>query len=321
MKSQKDNQTNKTLKYIFKIPTLFIKYFIIGLKYLLLTFPLFIKRKIIDKNKSPKKIISLSILLLSSITYLVSVFILTRWFIQNERNKNFIDSLMEQETYIIKEETQDQYNDTNNINTIPNNNNNSSTDNYVPNFININLNYYINKNKETVGWIKIDNTKINYPIVQHQNNIYYLEHDFYNKKTDVGWIFADYRNNFHTLENNTIIYGHNLIDKYMFGNLPDFLNKKWLNDQSQQYIKLQTRNQNTIWQIFSVYKIEPTTDYLQTRFGSIESYQNFLTTIKNRSIHNLNIEVDYTDKILTLSTCDNTGKYRVVVHAKLIKIQ
>ena len=85
------------------------------------------------------------------------------------------------------------------------------------NYINVNLDYYINKNSETVGWIQINGTHVNYPIVKHQDNSYYLEHDFYKRKTSVGWIFADYRNNFDTLDNNTIIYGHNLINKTIGG--------------------------------------------------------------------------------------------------------
>ena len=317
----------KEIKKIFKIPLDFLKYFYIGIKYLLLALPIFIKRKLFDKNKSPKQIISLSILILSTTTYFISVFIITRWYIQYERNKNFIDSLTKQEVFIIKEENNTQYIDDNNITKPPANNitNNTTSqnqnNNYTPTFTNVNLNYYINKNKDTVGWIKIDGTKVNYPIVQHNDNKYYLEHEFYNHKTNVGWIYVDYRNNFETLDNNTNIYGHNLIDKSMFGQLPNFLNHNWTKNNKQHYIKLQTKNQNTIWEIFSVYKIEPITDYLQTKFSSIESYETFLNTLKNRSVHKLNVELNYTDKILTLSTCDNTGRYRVAIHAKLIQIQ
>lgn len=329
MKQKKAN-TN-IIKKIFNLPISFIKYFFIGLKYLLLALPLFIKRKIFPKKKNPQQIISFYILLLSTTAYLLSIFLLTKWFVQYERNKNFINSLTEQETFIIKEENNNQYTDTNNTNT-PENNTEIQTNqtppteeidysNYTPTFLNINLNNYINQNKETVGWIKIDGTKVNYPIVQHNDNKYYLEHDFYNHKTNVGWIYGDYRNNFETLDNNTIIYGHNLIDKSMFGQLPNFLNHNWTKNNKQHYIKLQTKNQNTIWEIFSVYKIEPITDYLQTKFSSIESYETFLNTLKNRSVHKLNVELNYTDKILTLSTCDNTGRYRVAIHAKLIQIQ
>ena len=107
----------------------------------------------------------------------------------------------------------------------------------------------------------------------------------------------------------------------MFGEIPDFLEEEWLNKEKKPYIKVSTIHHNTVWEIFSIYKIEPTTDYLQAKFNSIEHYSTFLTLIKNRSKKNFNIEIQPTDKIITLSTCDHTGLYRVVVHAKLIKIQ
>ena len=75
-----------------------------------------------------------------------------------------------------------------------------------------------------------------------------------------------------------------------------------------------------VWKIFSVYTIEPESYYIKTLFNNIE-YQQFIDTIKSRSIYNFNEEVNINDKILTLSTCDNSGKKRVVVHAKLIKSQ
>lgn len=321
--------------FILKSPLIFIKYFIIGMKCIIITFPLMIIKKTINifkKEKSPNKIISLLIISLSFSTYLICIFILTRWYIQTERNKKFTNSLTEQISLIINEENNtNEYKDTNNE-LIPSENisnteinqdqqTNITNPTYVPSYINVNLNYYINQNKDTVGWIKIDNTKIDYPLLQSTNNTHYLNHDFYNKKTSIGWLYADYRNNFKTLDNNTIVYGHNLIDQYMFGILPTFLDEKWLNMPEQHYIKISTTTSNQIWQIFSVYKIEPTTDYLQTKFYSLETYQNFINKITNRSIHKLNINVTTTDKILTLSTCDNTGKKRVVIHAKLIKIK
>ena len=236
--------------FIIKSPIVFIKYFLLGLKSLIITLPALIINKsiyIIKKEKTSKQIFSLSIITLSFTTYLISIFILTRWYVQTERNKKFINSLTEQINLLIEEEnTTNEYNDTNAPTTTPNINqeieqsppNKENILNYKPTYTNINLNYYINKNKDTVGWIKIDNTKVNYPIVQSTNNTYYLDHDFYNTKTSIGWIYADYRNNFDIFNNNTIIYGHNLIDQYMFGILPTFLNKDWLNKPEQHYIKI-----------------------------------------------------------------------------------
>jgi len=184
----------------------------------------------------------------------------------------------------------------------------------------VNFDDLIKENKDTIGWIKIDKTNINYPFVQYKDNDFYLKHDFNKKESKTGWIFADYRNNLETLDNNTILYGHNLINNTMFGDIPDFLKSSWLNKENKPYIKLSTKHHNTLWQIFSIYQTEPTTDYLQTKFNSMENYKNFLNTITSKSSYNFNIATSPTDKIITLSTCDDTGKYRVVVHAKLISI-
>lgn len=298
---------------IIKIPKSLKKYFLIGFKSIFFSFPLQIFNKITKKEKKIPHII----LILSITTYLLCIFILTRWYVQTERTKKFSNSIINQE---LIEPTQNNSNEYQDINTPITNDKKDNYNNQQQSYKNINLNYYINKNSDTVGWLKIDGTNINYPVVQCKDNDYYLNHDFYKRKTNTGWIFADYRNNFNNLNNNTIIYGHNLVNKTMFGNIPDFLNEKWLNKKNKPYINLTTKKANTTWQIFSIYKIKPTTDYLQTQFNSFETYKNFIEKIKNRSIKNFNIEILPTDKIITLSTCDNSGKYRVVVHAKLINI-
>lgn len=324
----------KLIHYLFlgiiftiKLPYYCIKYAIIGLitsisiipKYIILGIKfIFRKNNTYAEKKLENNFIPIIITTLSIITYLISIFILTRWYVQNERSKKFTNSINITKEEI-KEDTPNQYQDlTNNVKqeeTIVDSS-------YInTNFISVNLNYYTSKNNETVGWIQVNGTNINYPIVQHEDNNFYLEHDFYKRKTNIGWIFADYRDNMENLNNNTIIYGHNLINRTMFGSLPYMLNKNWFNSKNNQYIKLSTKTSNTIWQIFSVYKIEPTTDYLQSVFNSIENYQNFLNTLKNRSIRDFNVNLNYTDKIITLSTCDDTGTKRVAVHAKLIKIE
>ena len=324
----------KLMHYLFlgiiftiKLPYYCIKYAIIGLitsisiipKYIILGIKfIFRKNNTYAEKKLENNFIPIIITTLSITTYLISIFILTRWYVQNERSKKFTNSINITKEEI-KEDTPNQYQDlTNNVKqeeTIVDSS-------YInTNFISVNLNYYTSKNNETVGWIQVIGTNINYPIVQHEDNNFYLEHDFYKRKTNIGWIFADYRDNMENLNNNTIIYGHNLINRTMFGSLPYMLNKNWFNSKNNQYIKLSTKTSNTIWQIFSVYKIEPTTDYLQSVFNSIENYQNFLNTLKNRSIRDFNVNLNYTDKIITLSTCDDTGTKRVAVHAKLIKIE
>lgn len=335
------------IKTIIISPFYFLKYLLIGIITIIAIFPYHIITGIkfllsppksnIELKKIEQKFIPITILTLSIITYLLSIFILTRWFVQNQRTKNFTDSfnnitIIEEETH---QNTTNQYEDSHKDSIeipspdVPTNQDNTNKTNTTPtitnkidtNFINVNLNYYSQKNSETVAWLQINGTKINYPVVQHSDNDFYLEHDFYKRKTKNGWIFGDYRNNFENFNNNTIIYGHNLINGTMFGTLPKLLNKNWFSNQNNHYIKLSTKNTNTIWQIFSVYKIAPTTDYLQTRFNSTIAYQDFLNTLKNRSEYKFNLDLNYTDKIITLSTCDNTGTKRVAIHAKLINIE
>ena len=309
----------KILNYLFLIP----KYLISGIIFI-------IKPKKMNnssENKITKKFIPITIISLSIITYLISIFILTRWYVQSERSKKTTSDFIKEPITNIATNSEDinQYEEFNkpeeltpNENTTENSNNTTNIQTFNTNMLNINLNYYIQKNNETVAWILVNGTKVNYPVVKHSDNDFYLEHDFYQRKTANGWIFADYRNNFDYFDNNTIIYGHNLINNTMFGTIPDLLKKSWYNNEINHYIKLSTKNANTLWKIFSVYKIEPTTDYLQTKFNSNTNYEEFLSKIKNRSIYNFNVELNYTDKIITLSTCDDIGTKRVVVHAKLI---
>ncbi|MEE3344203.1 MAG: class B sortase [Bacilli bacterium] len=306
-KNKKNKKSKKNILYnIITWP----KYFIIGIKLL------FDEEKQEELNMEDR-IIPIIVTTLSIITYLMCVFLITRWYVQNERNQKFAKSLTEE----INEITNEENKQTNNSN---NNTNNSKYNYKYPDdlsFLNVNLNPYIRINSETVAWIQVNGTGISYPVVKHKDNNYYLNHDFYKRKTDVGAIFADYRDNFDILNNNNIIYGHNIINQTMFGQLPRVLKKSWQSNKNNHYIKLSTKKTNTIWKVFSTYEIVPTTDYLQSIFYSNETYNNFLQKIKNRSTYNFNTNVKYEDKIITLSTCNNSGTKRVVVHAKLVNLE
>lgn len=177
------------------------------------------------------------------------------------------------------------------------------------------------ENSDTVGWIYVNNTNINYPIVQSGDNSYYLNHSFKKTYSDSGWIFADFRSNLNNLEKNTVLYGHGRIDYTMFGSLDETLKQNWYTNPENQIIKLSTPTKNMLWQVISVYTIPSESYYLTHTFENDESYQKFLNTIVGRSIYNFNVSVVPSDNILTLSTClDNNGN-RVVLHAKLVKTE
>ncbi len=186
------------------------------------------------------------------------------------------------------------------------------------NLIDVDFNDLKNINPSTIGWIQVNGTNINYPFVQTNDNKYYLNHSFNKSKNSAGWVFMDYRNNISVLDKNTIIYAHGRLDNTMFGSLKNILTSGWLNNKNNYIVKLSTEYENNLWQVFSVYKIKTTNDYLQISFISNESFLEFTDKLIKRSNFNFNTKVNENDKILTLSTCYNE-KEKVVLHAKLIK--
>lgn len=175
-------------------------------------------------------------------------------------------------------------------------------------------------NKDVKGWIQVKGTLVNYPYVQYSDNDYYLNHSFENNSNSAGWIYMDYRNNPNDFDNNTIIYGHNRLNKTMFGSLKDTTNKDWFNNKENHIIYLSNERYNTMWQIFSIYKTPNTNDYLITNFNNETEFNIFIRNALTRSIYDFKTNITNNDKILTLSTC-NGSKVKLVVHAKLIKIQ
>ena len=177
------------------------------------------------------------------------------------------------------------------------------------------------QNPDTIGWIYVPNTNVDYPVVQTTDNDYYLNHSFDKSENSAGWVFADFRDDFDNLSRNTVIYAHGRKDKVMFGSLTNTLQKNWYTNLDNQIIQLSTLKYNTMWQVFAVYKIEAESYYITTDFSSDESFQEFINTMVSRSIYDFGVDVNKEDKLLTLSTCYNDNGIRLVVQAKLVKIQ
>lgn len=174
------------------------------------------------------------------------------------------------------------------------------------------------QNSETVAWLKVNNTKIEYPVVKNKNNDYYLTHSFDKSENSAGWIFADYKNKFDGKDKNIVVYGHNRRDGSMFGSLKNILSSKWYNNEENQNVIFNINGQNYTYRVFSVYQIEKEDYYIKTNFSSNNEYEKFLNTIKKRSVNDFKEDVSKDDTILTLSTCANNNMYRVVLHAKRI---
>lgn len=158
-----------------------------------------------------------------------------------------------------------------------------------------------------------------YPVVKGTNNSFYLNHCFDKSNNSAGWIFADYRNKFDNTDKNIVIYGHNIRDGSMFGSMLNILNAKWYENEENTNITLYTENEKCMYKVFSVYKIENEDYYIKTEFKNDNEFEDFIKTLKKKSIKDFNVDVSKDDNILTLSTCANNNKYRVVLHAKKVK--
>lgn len=263
-----------------------------------------------------KNIILILIFLILFITLNISIYNIIKWKLDSNKTNEEINTIQENTnieevkdnkgTEIIKQAEK-----------IPKEN--PYWDYIKMNMIDVNFDNLKKINSDVVGWIKINGTNINYPFVQSKDNKYYLTHSFSKSYNNAGWIFLDYRNN-NINNRNTIIYAHGRTDKTMFGTLRKVLNNGWINNTNNYVIKISTEKENSLWQIFSIYHIPTTNNYLQTEFKDKREYQRFLNILKNRSNHNFNTSITSNDTILTLSTCYNDSE-KMVVHAKLIKKQ
>ncbi len=174
-------------------------------------------------------------------------------------------------------------------------------------------------NSDTVGWLKVNNTNVDYPVVQANDNDYYLDKNYKKKRDASGWIFMDYRADPVNLSQNTIIFGHNMYySGVMFGTLYKVQYSDWYKNPDNQIIEFDNIKRKMKWKIFSIYNIASTDDYLIAEFSTINKYQDFINMITNRSIYKFNTLVSNTDKILTLSTCSKNGTNRLVIHAVLL---
>ncbi len=202
----------------------------------------------------------------------------------------------------------------------PSENEPSEIDDQVKLVTNTELAALLTVNNDVVGQLKVNNTNVDYPVVKGSDNDYYLDHNIERKKNANGWIFMDYRNNPMNLDKNTIIYGHNMYySGVMFGTLYKTANKSWYTNPDNQIITFNSLYEDMEFQIFSIYRVPKTNDYLKVYFKDDDDYMSFIKMVMDRSIYNFGVEVNADDKILTLSTCSNNGTKRLVIHAKLIK--
>lgn len=244
------------------------------------------------RNKKIVKLILFSVLFFFIILFIVSAINILNYIKDSKENQKVFDEITKDI------EIQEMPNDS------------MEDNNYIIDFESLSQ-----KNSDVVGFLKVSGTDIEQVVVQSKDNNYYLSHNFEKKQNSAGWIFVDYRNNLDSTDKNIIIYGHNMKNGTMFSSLKNVLNSEWKENEENRYITFITESENTIYEVFSVYQIENEDYYIKTNFKGNE-FNTFINTMKNRSKYNFNVDVSDNDKILTLSTCGNNNKHRVILHAK-----
>lgn len=182
-----------------------------------------------------------------------------------------------------------------------------------------------NNNKSLIGWIKIDDTLIDYPVMQSKDANYYLDHNFNQEKDRNGSIFIDPACSIWPRSENIIIYGHNMKSGKMFGELKKY--KKQSFYENHPYIYFDTLYEKGVYQVMYVFseivhdEVEVTFKYYQfTDANSAEEFNSNMQTMAEMSIYDTGVTAYWGEDLITLSTCDySQGAERFAIVAKKIK--
>lgn len=170
-------------------------------------------------------------------------------------------------------------------------------------------------NKDVVAWIQFDEPeRINYPVVKGEDNDKYLSTTFEGKKNSSGAIFMDANNSGEFADRNTFIYGHNMKNGSMFGQLRKFKAKDYC--EQNPYFYIYTPDGKEVkYQIFAVCIVEDTSRSYARFYNNDEEYLDYLKYIKSIARYDTGVEVNAESKIVSLSTCTNVSEtQRLLVH-------
>lgn len=174
------------------------------------------------------------------------------------------------------------------------------------------------KNPDTVGWLYVGSCGISYPILQGEDNDYYMNHTFEGTVNSSGAIIMDYRDDKYLKDWNTFIYGHNMKNGSMFGSLKKLLNDETLYD-SDPYIYVYLPGYIYRYKIFSYYKDKPDSKMYWTA-DTLQEYRQYIRDALSLSVRDLGVETSEENNMVTLVTCSGSGagKMRFFVHGEFI---
>lgn len=185
------------------------------------------------------------------------------------------------------------------------------------------------ENNDFIGWLSVPGTNINYPVMQTENNDDYLHTNFQKEYAFEGTLFADYRGKIgpNEMPHNTVIYGHNMLYKFQFSSLTNYL-------RDIDFVRLapvvdfNTLYQNNKYKIISVFLTNiveedgEVFDYTgATYFNNQSEFFDFVLECEDRSYYETGVDVEYGDEFLTMSTCneDTYMDLRLVVVARKVR--
>ncbi len=193
-----------------------------------------------------------------------------------------------------------------------------------PEGMDLKYSYLYASNQDLVGWLKISNSSLDVQIVQAKDNDYYLNRDFYGKKSRYGNPYLDYKNDSKELDDNTIVYGHHMSDGLMFSQLDKY--KTLEGYKESPMITFSTLYETYNFKVFAAFIAtdSPATDggfnYMATDFNSDAKFTEFIDEVRLRSLINTDVSVQTDDKIITLVTCSHEfDNARLVVMGRMIR--
>ena len=174
-------------------------------------------------------------------------------------------------------------------------------------------------NPEIVGWIKGEGTGIDYPVMQADNNSYYLTHLYNGEYNNNGSIFMDYRNSGDFSDKNTVLYGHHMRNGNMFGDLEQYKDQEFFN--AHPVMMLYTPGGDYLIELISGTVEDGTYEFVRFDLENNDSFLNYMEGLRSRSTFISDVEVQIDDQIIALCTCTyewNNARYMVI--GKLVRL-
>ena len=177
------------------------------------------------------------------------------------------------------------------------------------------------ENEEIIGWLEIEGTNINYPVLQASDNDYYLTHNYKKEKSSTGSIFLDKDFDLINGSSNYLIYGHRSKSGLMFEDLMKYAKEDFYKEHTK--VKFTTNKDDSLYEILSVfysrvyYKSEKNVFryYYFVNANNEQEYNDFVNNAKKVSLYDTSVTANYGEQLLTLSTCEYSqedGRFAIV---------